>query len=543
MSVRRAPGLVLGTDNADFYVLIEDDVNPTRNTVDLFGLRGDDELGAGNVTGHVKIFGGEGNDRITAFNNNRALSIYVYGGKGDDIITGREQEARAGGTFLRGDRGNDEIRGDDAFEIINGGKDNDRIDGGGGDDKLYGDNGDDVLVGGAGADELWGGPGNDVANSSSSLTTPDAGDIINGEAGDDRLWGTGGNDVISGGDGDDVIEGGEGADALQGNDGNDNIKGGNGADEIEGGNGNDLIDGGLGADRIYGNDSNDTIYAGEYCEVCPTGPDDVVFGGKGNDWIYGQSGDDVLNGETENDHIFGGAGNDVIDGGLDDDFLFGGDGNDLIFGGGSSSEDRIAGGTGDDELYGGPGNDSFRGGPGIDTIYLNNSIYFGVLPAADGANDVVAYNAIDVQTIPIANNNGISSTLAAARAVADTVLGFVPGTITVPAAPFPVGPVPGTSITATPGEDQVSLDPVIANLPVAGVAYFTTIPAAIPGLPGLNITQFVTPTTLGSLLWVDDGADLLGVGSLDPGDTIVAWFEGALITPADIYNGVSDLPA
>nr|WP_315862759.1 calcium-binding protein [Trichothermofontia sichuanensis] len=348
--------------------------------------------------------------------------------------------------------------------------------------------------------------------------------------------------MISGGNGKDTLRGGDGNDYLMGNDGDDSINGGAGADTIEGGNGNDLIDGELGADLIYGNESNDTIYAGEYCERCPLGPDDTVFGGKGNDWIYGESGDDLLYGETENDHIFGGDGNDTIDGGLDDDDLFGGAGNDLILGSGSASEDRIAGGTGDDVLYGGPGNDSFRGGPGIDTIYLNNSIYIGVLPAADGANDVVAYNAIDVQTIPIANNNGTFSTLAAARAVADTVLGFVPGTITAPAA-FPVSrPVPGIAITATPGEDQVSLDPVIANLPVAGVAYFTTIPPVIPGLPGLNITQFVTPTTLGSLLWVDQALDA-GTGFLDPGDTIVAWFEGALLTPADIYNGVSDLPA
>jgi len=74
MTVTREPGRVVGTDNADFYVLVNDDVG-ADNTVDLFGLRGDDELGAGNVSGRVKIFAGEGNDRITAANNERAFSL------------------------------------------------------------------------------------------------------------------------------------------------------------------------------------------------------------------------------------------------------------------------------------------------------------------------------------------------------------------------------------------------------------------------------------------------------------------------------------
>jgi|GEM_PF-3142187 len=549
MSVRRAPGLVLGTDNADFYVLIDDDVNPADKTVNLFGLRGDDELGAGNVTGHVKIFGGEGNDRITAFNNNRALSIYVYGGKGDDIITGREQEARAGGTFLRGDRGNDEIRGDDAFEIINGGKDNDKLDGGAGDDKIYGDEGNDILVGGLGADELWGGAGNDVANSSSSLTTPDAGDVINGEAGDDKLWGTGGNDVIMGGDGQDVIEGGDGADKLQGNDGDDNIKGGAGADEIEGGSGNDRIDGELGADLIYGNDSDDTIYGGEYCEKCPIGPDDTIYGGKGSDWIYGESGDDLLYGESDNDHIFGGEGNDIIDGGLDDDDLFGGAGNDVIYGSGSASEDRIAGGIDNDVLFGGPGNDSFRGGPGIDQIYLNSVVYFGAgTPAADAANDIVAYHRADVKAVAADSSANPLISLTTARSVADTVFGFVPGTIVSAAGggSLPVGvATPGSTIVSTPGEDQFLIDPSIApNL--AGVGYWTTITnIGAVGNGGLEISQFVTPDgrIVGSLLWVDSGPPAPGVNFLSDDDTIIAWVEGALVTPADIVFGVSDLPA
>ncbi|QVK24287.1 type I secretion C-terminal target domain-containing protein [Shewanella dokdonensis] len=78
---------------------------------------------------------------------------------------------------------------------------------------------------------------------------------------------------------------------------------------------------------------------------------DTLYGGDGNDIIYGQGGDDIISGGSGNDILFGGTGNDTIDGG---------NGNDVIYGG-----------LGDDTLTGGNGQDTFvwlAGETGTDTI-------------------------------------------------------------------------------------------------------------------------------------------------------------------------------
>jgi ELWxxDGT repeat protein len=73
-----------------------------------------------------------------------------------------------------------------------------------------------------------------------------------------------------------------------------------------------------------------------------------VYGGGGNDILYGSRAADRLNGGDGDDWISGGAGRDVIYGEFGDDRLFGGDGIDFLCG----------------EF----GNDTIRGGEGIDRI-------------------------------------------------------------------------------------------------------------------------------------------------------------------------------
>jgi hypothetical protein len=87
-----------------------------------------------------------GNDLIL-LGPNVDLAAEIYGGAGNDLITG-------GG-------GDDRIYGEDGSDLLLGLSGNDRLDGGAGDDFLFGGLGNDVLIGGLGDDWLFGGIGVD----------------------------------------------------------------------------------------------------------------------------------------------------------------------------------------------------------------------------------------------------------------------------------------------------------------------------------------------------------------------------------------------
>jgi Ca2+-binding RTX toxin-like protein len=136
---------------------------------------------------------------------------------------------------------------------------------------------------------------------------------------------------------------------------------------------NNVFQGLFQADRviIFGSDGNDLIVVG----------DDVtqpveVFGGPGNDVIYGGVGDATLHGGRGNDALYGGAGKNVLFGGPGNDrlevflsnnnpaTLHGGCGNDLLLGG--AGDDVLHGGEGNDNLDGRAGNNRLLGGQGKD---------------------------------------------------------------------------------------------------------------------------------------------------------------------------------
>jgi len=145
---------------------------------------------------------------------------------------------------------------------------------------------------------------------------------------------------------------------------------------VYGGAGNDTIFGSLGADKLSGGDGDDSIHGDR--------ADDTLGGGAGNDKLFGDAGADVIKGDDGNDSIIGdggddnlkgGAGNDTINGGEKDDSVEGGAGNDAIHGNtgrdslrGGADLDTIFGDTDNDQLFGGDGNDSLDGGQDDDML-------------------------------------------------------------------------------------------------------------------------------------------------------------------------------
>ncbi len=153
---------------------------------------------------------------------------------------------------------------------------------------------------------------------------------------------TSGNDAFVGLGGDDVINGGLGEDAIFG-DGVDGTSAGSAGsydDILSGGGGNDLLVGGMGNDTLNGGDGVDVIFGDTFGDDQGTHGwgtgwedpnfhpdsgagrngetytfDDLIHGGDGADFIYGQLGNDVLQGGEGADTIRGGVGNDTIYGG------------------------------------------------------------------------------------------------------------------------------------------------------------------------------------------------------------------------------------
>ncbi|WP_458790512.1 Hint domain-containing protein [Yoonia sp. MH D7] len=369
----------------------------TGNDDLIYGYEGNDSIEAGD--GNDEIYGGTGNDT-------------VGGGDGDDAIYGGD-----GNDSLAGNAGNDIIDGGAGNDIIRGGDGEDDVSGGIGEDTIFGGDDDDTVNGGAGNDTLDGGQGNDVVygeDGDDSINGGTGDDTLYGGAGDDSIAGGIGNDLVYGGDGNDVINTGNhvdpatdydypGAvvpglpigdndpfpnndmDTVYGGVGDDIIYTGDDADTVYGGEGNDFIDSGIDDDLVFGGTGNDTIIGGQGEDVIEGGDgDDLIYGGlvsevldlpdafdpapdDNRDTIYGGTGNDTIFGRDDNDTLFGGTGNDYLDGGIDDDELYGDEGDDTILGG--QGNDLIFGGDGDDLIYGGIGNDTINGGEGQDTIY------------------------------------------------------------------------------------------------------------------------------------------------------------------------------
>ena len=165
--------------------IVTDPTPQTGGNIAMVGTNGADRIvvpdAGGSASGYSVVYGGNGNDTVTASGSEHTV---VYGGRGADIIA---SNGPATGEF-------------------------------------YGQGGNDVLWGYSGNDRLYGGNGKDN---------------LLGNDGSDSLYGGKGRDTLKGGSGSDLLKGGKGRDSSQGGDGSDRITGGAHSDTLSGGRGND----------------------------------------------------------------------------------------------------------------------------------------------------------------------------------------------------------------------------------------------------------------------------------------------------------------
>ena len=202
---------------------------------------------AGDNDGEVRVFGVDGVEDGTLFQNINRLAVNLGAGDDSFTINGtiRNTAGEAFRTAIFGNDGDDTIIGGNTIDNIYGGLGNDTIFGRGMDDRLFGGDGDDTIYGNAGNDQIFAGFGDDT---------------VYGGFGADNLRGGGGHDTIFGNHGSDFIDAGDGDDIVRAGNGSDTVFGGAGDDDLNGGAGNDTLVGGLGANLIVGGAGDDDMF-------------------------------------------------------------------------------------------------------------------------------------------------------------------------------------------------------------------------------------------------------------------------------------------
>lgn len=387
------------------------------------------------VNGRVEVYGGKGEDTITAVKLDNP-HIHLYGQDDNDTIIADSMINRV---HIYGGAGNDTIRGGQAGDIIFGGSDDDTIDGAGGTDFIFGDGGQ-VLDGlivmasdtlSSGKDTIDGGTGDDIIAGDNGVISVNG--VYSGENSVDRLLTVdttvstlGDNDQISGGTGNDLISGGAGSDTLDGGDGSDIMIGDsgvvtynsvNGISQIstisnanQSAGGNDYVYGGNGADQILAGAGSDTVNSGTDNGA------DIVIGDTGTITFETVQGKQVVKsistlGETAGaaDSITTGEGTSVVIGGADDDTISTGNAGNIVTGDNGEivydnpnpenhhvnhitvsdiaigGKDIITTGSGSDIVIGGIDNDFISSGAGEDIVLGDN----GTIQYVNGTMEII----------------------------------------------------------------------------------------------------------------------------------------------------------
>ena len=423
-------GTLIGTDQDDLL-----EVWAEQGTV--LGQNGDDQIDICQGGNH-RIFGGDGNDRITLLKG-IGDSVKVYG----DVATKNEKgesinENKCSIDTITVNGGNNHlIYGGyfgDTINITSTAGNNIEVNAGSGADKIY--------VHGGRKHSICGDEGPDTILLTTALNTFEkergvfAELSVDGGTGEDVITVNGGSGhSIAGGAGPDTItvtttagnnmgiDGGSGKDTLTVNSGTGHtIVGGAGPDTITiattAGNNMD-INGGTGEDTIIVNGGTGHVIAGDKARDTITinsGSGYTIDGGSAADTITLKNvWDSKVAGGSEKDfiRINGGSGNRIHGGSGDDDItvndgekhiVYGEVGNDIIrIKSGLAHE--AYGGDGDDTLYGGTGQDTLTGGADNDTFVYGNGQGNDTITDYTASQDVLQISSGSISGTALANSN------------------------------------------------------------------------------------------------------------------------------------------
>lgn len=425
-SVGTVPAFMVNTDAApDIYL---NGYTDSTDTIRVGLGLGNDTFTA-NWAGVTQTFGsGASATTLTAMS---AVGLFVYGGEGNDKLTGA-----LGASTLVGDAGNDSFI--SITNATNTSDGNDVVGCGAGTDTLdYSRRtaGISIAMGSyssgwtdSGATDLDGlGAGTETESIRRTTITGQC-EIAIGTTGNDRFFGTDGDETFYGGSGNDTFLGGPGTDTMYGEAGDDvflmGVVASNDDSQYDDGNG-DILDGGSGTDTAnYGyrvaaltlssNGTADDGASGENDNIKTNV--EQIYGGLAADTITGSTGDDLLSGcllpSTCTD---GGTGGScvvycsqaaVIYGFSNYNMLFANYGIDLALDAETDGDldshagsadvgnyftgdnDTLNGGSGNDVLFGQAGDDTLNGGAGDDIFWMGPFGYSSVALSVDG-DDVI----------------------------------------------------------------------------------------------------------------------------------------------------------
>lgn len=161
--------------------------------------------------------------------------------------------------------------------------------------------------------------------------------------------------------------------------------------------------------KVFGGNGNDTIYGGEYDQIYGEGDSDTIymgsngqaFGGIGDDTLY-TTGQASLNGESGNDTLHGSGLANALYGGVGDDTLWGYGGSDQLWGG-NGNNTLIGGDDWDFAFISGTG----RGQPGgVKAIFESGGVWHIIKSALNPDGSYQTDFLQGVETIIFDNYNG-----------------------------------------------------------------------------------------------------------------------------------------